>query len=121
MDRLERETANDFFVGDIRSIARRTPPCPVEAPVTSERFPGPRVSRPFVAMIRFPCLLSATTAFTAPDVAAAGLIYVYDDLGRLKRVIDEHGDIATCNYDPVGNILSIERGAPSCPVQAPVV
>ena len=54
-------------------------------------------------------------------LTAQGVTYLYDDLGRLKRVIDEHGDVATYNYDAVGNILSIERGAGQCPAAAPVV
>ena len=35
--------------------------------------------------------------------------YFYDDLGRLTTVIDGSGNIAVYNYDPVGNLLSIER------------
>ena len=42
-------------------------------------------------------------------VQAAQVQYVYDELGRLVRVINEQGDVATYNYDPVGNLLSIER------------
>lgn len=36
--------------------------------------------------------------------------YMYDDGGRLYRVIDESGEVATYNYDAVGNITGIERG-----------
>jgi YD repeat-containing protein len=35
--------------------------------------------------------------------------YVYDDLGRLVRVIDEGGNAATYHYDAVGNLLRITR------------
>ncbi len=35
------------------------------------------------------------------------ITYLYDDLGRLVRVIDENGDAATYHYDAVGNVLSI--------------
>lgn len=35
--------------------------------------------------------------------------YVYDDLGRLFRVIDAAGNVAQYNYDAVGNLLSITR------------
>lgn len=35
--------------------------------------------------------------------------YIYDDLGRLSRVIDDQGNVATYNYDEVGNLLSIIR------------
>jgi len=37
------------------------------------------------------------------------VIYLYDDLGRLVRVIDENNECATYEYDAVGNILSITR------------
>jgi YD repeat-containing protein len=44
--------------------------------------------------------------------------YIYDDLGRLSQVIDGQGNVATYNYDAVGNLLSITRstggvGAPT--------
>ena len=35
--------------------------------------------------------------------------YIYDDLGRLAQVIDGQGNVATYNYDAVGNLLSITR------------
>ena len=35
--------------------------------------------------------------------------YVYDELGRLYRVIDGSGNVATYHYDPVGNLLEITR------------
>ena len=31
--------------------------------------------------------------------------YIYDDLGRLSKVIDGKGNVATYNYDAVGNLL----------------
>jgi len=81
-----------------------------------------RHPRPLVALIRLLCLfLYAGTALPARDASATGLAYVYDDLGRLHQVIDAQGNVATYNYDAVGNILSIDRGAPPCPVQAPVI
>ncbi len=51
----------------------------------------------------------------------ATIIHLYDDLGRLRRVIDENDHAATYNYDAVGNILSIERGAGECPPDPPSV
>jgi YD repeat-containing protein len=39
--------------------------------------------------------------------------YSYDDLGRLKSVVDPTGDTAVYNYDAVGNLLSIDRHASS--------
>ncbi len=45
-----------------------------------------------------------------PVVTEAGQAgYVYDELGRLIRVVDEQGQVAIYNYDPVGNLLSIQR------------
>jgi YVTN family beta-propeller protein/YD repeat-containing protein len=41
--------------------------------------------------------------------ASADVVYLYDPLGRLVRVIDETGQAATYIYDPVGNILQIAR------------
>ena len=35
--------------------------------------------------------------------------YIYDDLGRLSQVIDGQGNVATYQYDAVGNLLSITR------------
>src|SRR6266496_262309 len=37
------------------------------------------------------------------------IVYIYDDLGRLVRVITETGDAATYHYDAVGNLLRITR------------
>ena len=46
----------------------------------------------------------------APTLAAADQAqYIYDDLGRLSQVIDGQGNVATYNYDAVGNLLSITR------------
>ncbi|HYL82632.1 MAG TPA: IPT/TIG domain-containing protein [Candidatus Angelobacter sp.] len=39
--------------------------------------------------------------------------YVYDALGRLTQVIDSSGNVATYNYDAVGNLLSITRSTTS--------
>lgn len=47
--------------------------------------------------------------------------YTYDDLGRLKQVIDQAGNVRTYNYDAVGNILSIEDGTGECPLAPPVI
>jgi YD repeat-containing protein len=35
--------------------------------------------------------------------------YFYDDLGRLTRVVDQNGNVASYNYDAVGNLLSISH------------
>ncbi|MGH7341147.1 MAG: RHS repeat domain-containing protein, partial [Candidatus Rokuibacteriota bacterium] len=43
------------------------------------------------------------------EAASADIVYLYDDLGRLVRVIREDGEAATYHYDAVGNILQITR------------
>src|SRR5688572_10260738 len=45
----------------------------------------------------------------APVSAQYRFTYIYDDVGRLVRVITETGDAATYHYDAVGNILRITR------------
>lgn len=42
-------------------------------------------------------------------VATAGIVYIYDELQRLKSVIDPIGEAATYAYDAVGNLLAIAR------------
>jgi YD repeat-containing protein len=39
--------------------------------------------------------------------------YYYDSLGRLIRIVDGNGNVASYNYDAVGNILSISRSTVS--------
>jgi YD repeat-containing protein len=39
----------------------------------------------------------------------AGIVYIYDELQRLKSIIDPVGEAATYSYDAVGNLLSITR------------
>ncbi len=39
--------------------------------------------------------------------------YVYDTLGRLTTVVDPSGNVATYNYDAVGNLLSITSSTTS--------
>src|SRR5260370_33941725 len=49
--------------------------------------------------------------FASPLWAQSGasVQYVYDSLGRLTKVVDPSGNVATYNYDAVGNLLSITR------------
>jgi len=49
--------------------------------------------------------------FASPLRAQGGasVQYVYDALGRLTTVVDPSGNVATYNYDAVGNLLSITR------------
>ena len=41
---------------------------------------------------------------SVPDV-----VYVYDELGRLKAVTDPDSDTAVYRYDPAGNLLAVDR------------
>ncbi len=47
------------------------------------------------------CLSLAVVAYCSVGVQAqtAGVQYFYDDLGRLTRVVDTSGNIATYHYD----------------------
>ena len=47
--------------------------------------------------------------------AAADVIYVYDDVGRLTGVIDAAGDSAGYRYDAAGDLVGIQRRAPGGP------
>jgi YD repeat-containing protein len=59
-----------------------------------------------------PALL-LTLMFVSAWAHAAEIDYVYDDLGRLRAVIDPSSDTAVYNYDAVGNLLSIFRQSSS--------
>jgi len=57
-----------------------------------------------------------------PRAARADVIYVYDDVGRLRGVVDSSGDSATYRYDAVGNLTAIVRrsaGGPAITSVAP--
>ena len=58
---------------------------------------------PLVALLG--AVVSAAGALAQPPA----IFYVYDDLNRLVGVIDQDGNVATYTYDPVGNILRIDR------------
>ena len=68
--------------------------------------------------------VSLAIAFSSAPLAAQQpkINYVYDDLGRLVRVIDENGNAATYHYDAVGNLLRITRetGVPTTAVVSSV-
>ena len=51
--------------------------------------------------------------FASPLWPQSNVQYVYDALGRLTQVIDPSGNVATYNYDAVGNLLSITRSTTS--------
>lgn len=54
-------------------------------------------------------LLVAPALLVGAGPAAADIVYLYDELNRLVRVIREDGEAASYHYDPVGNILQITR------------
>lgn len=60
-------------------------------------------------------LLALFFASTLGTAAAADVIYVYDDVGRLTGVIDAAGDSAGYRYDAAGNLVGIQRAAPGGP------
>jgi YD repeat-containing protein len=45
----------------------------------------------------------------AAATPTAGIVYIYDELQRLKSVVDPVGEAATYAYDAVGNLLTITR------------
>jgi len=49
----------------------------------------------------------------SPLWAQSSVQYVYDALGRLTQLIDPSSNVATYNYDAVGNLLSITRSTTS--------
>jgi YD repeat-containing protein len=58
----------------------------------------------------FRLCLPAALFLTLPLAAVADRAqYLYDDLGRLRAVIDASGNAAIYSYDAVGNLLSITR------------
>src|SRR5205809_6564883 len=54
-------------------------------------------------------LLAPAVSLSLVTAARAEIFYVYDDLRRLIPIVDEQGNAATYTYDPVGNILRIDR------------
>jgi YD repeat-containing protein len=54
-------------------------------------------------------VLAAALLLWPSTTRAADVSYVYDEIGRLVRVIDADGKVATWTYDVVGNLLKIER------------
>jgi len=63
----------------------------------------------------FPSLLFAVVLSWPLSTSADQAQYFYDELGRLVGVIDGQGNIASYEYDAVGNLLSISRGAVTPP------
>lgn len=40
---------------------------------------------------------------------SSDLVYVYDDLGQIVKVIDSHGNVVEYSYDSTGNVLEFRR------------
>src|SRR2546428_13259045 len=55
------------------------------------------------------CVLLAVVLWQPSAIQADQAEYVYDELGRLVRVIDGQGNVATWTYDAAGNILPGDR------------
>jgi YD repeat-containing protein len=61
--------------------------------------------RLFITTGLFLLFVSFIPSLTLADEAR----FFYDELGRLVRVIDGNGNVATWTYDEVGNILEVKR------------
>ena len=86
----------------------------------NECAPASRKARVAVILLRtflFAVLVSVFPLAGFMNVAvpgsahAADINYIYDELGRLRAVVDPNSDTAVYNYDAVGNLLSITRQA----------
>src|SRR5258708_4127103 len=74
------------------------------------------VRRPIMHNRTLTCLIFLfILGFASPLGAQSSspIQYIYDPLGRLTKVVDPSGNIATYNYDAVGNLLSITRSTAS--------
>ena len=58
-------------------------------------------------------ILGAVLVLPALVLAQTEKTYIYDELGRLKAVVDPASDTAVYNYDAVGNLLTISRQSSS--------
>ncbi|MGH7265475.1 MAG: IPT/TIG domain-containing protein, partial [Candidatus Rokuibacteriota bacterium] len=56
-----------------------------------------------------PLLILLMACFALATPAAADIVYHYDELGRLRAVVDHSGESAEYTYDATGNVLSIIR------------
>src|SRR5437899_6625204 len=84
-----------------RSVGRDEPRRPARDCATAM---GSFISRALKAL-----LLTTAVVLTPVTAARADIVYLYDDLNRLVRVIRDNGEAATYHYDAVGNILRITR------------
>jgi len=58
-------------------------------------------------------VLAVSSVLLSAQQSNAPISFFYDSLGRLSRVVDNNGNVATYNYDAVGNIISISRSTTS--------
>src|SRR3989442_7850481 len=68
-----------------------------------------RTSGGLPALWALAATLAVALFLLSAGVALADIVYLYDDLGRLVRVVQADGQAATYHYDAVGNILQITR------------
>ena len=74
-----------------------------------------KTSRFFSPLFCLISLMLAAWLVLAPTGAVADQAqYIYDNLGRLSQVIDGQGNVATYNYDAIGNLLSLTRNTGGC-------
>jgi YD repeat-containing protein len=68
-------------------------------------------SQNWVGVFLLSFAIAVPTGSLSAQQARIAYIYddLYDDLGRLVRVINETGEAATYHYEAVGNILRITR------------
>jgi YD repeat-containing protein len=73
-------------------------------------------------------LAAAAADRAGPAIMPPGVLYTYDELGRLTAVTDPDAGAAVYRYDPAGNIVSVERlpagqlpSGDATPDQPPVV
>lgn len=57
------------------------------------------------------CLLALVDAAPLRAQGEGPVRYFYDDLGRVTKIVDPNGNVATYNYDAVGNLVSITRSS----------
>ncbi|MBI2985707.1 MAG: RHS repeat protein [Deltaproteobacteria bacterium] len=68
-----------------------------------------RLTHKFLSLFFFCLGIALSLGFSQLNAQEPKVIYIYDDLGRLSRVVDQNNECATYEYDAVGNILSITR------------
>ncbi len=93
-----RARVSECRQGVYRILVIDSPGIGVQSPITVRRLP-------------LICWALLATLVLVGTPATAAITYIYDELGRLRAVIDPAaaGGTASYSYDAVGNILSITR------------